>query len=132
MKQLPKYAFLSNSEFVGRKVMSLMRPYFIASVYEVSQENREEYMEDMVQGRFPMSKVRGYSIFLKPYSSLEPCSGPEHQQSLLNEMADFVLEDLIQRKPGKFRCYDESGRSEKVHERAKQHAMRMRGRKANG
>lgn len=107
MKELPKYAFLTNSVgFTGMKVISLEHPYIIASIYEVNK-NRPDlvdgYIEDMVQGRYPIAKVKGYTIFLKMFTSLEPNNNSSFQQEILNEMANFVLEERIQKKPGQFK-----------------------------
>ena len=112
MKELPKYGFLTSGPgFEGIKVIQLERPYFIASIYEVKTHDAERVdslLEDMAQGRYPISKVKGFTVFLKMYSSLEPNSNRELQQAILNEMADFVLTERIQVKPGQFRVYDES------------------------
>ena len=107
MKELPKYAFLTNSVgFTGMKVISLEHPYIIASIYEVNK-NRPDlvdgYIEDMVQERYPIAKVKGYTIFLKVFTSLEPCNNQELQQAVLNEMAQFVLTERIEKKPGQFK-----------------------------
>lgn len=112
MKELPKYGFLTSGPgFEGIKVIQLERPYFIASIYEVKTHDAERVdslLEDMAQGRYPISKVKGFTVFLKMYSSLEPNSNRELQQAILNEMADFVLTERIQVKSGQFRVYDES------------------------
>lgn len=112
MKELPKYGFLTSGPgFEGIKVIQLERPYFIASIYEVKAHDAERVdslLEDMAQGRYPISKVKGYTVFLKMYSSLEPNSNRELQQAVLNEMAEFVLTERIQAKLGQFRAYDEN------------------------
>lgn len=112
MKELPKYGFLTSGPgFEGIKVIQLERPYLIASIYEVKTHDAERVdslLEDMAQGRYPISKVKGFTVFLKMYSSLEPNSNREFQQAVLNEMADFVLTERIQIKPGQFRTYDEN------------------------
>ena len=107
MKELPKYAFLTNSVgFTGMKVISLTYPFIVASIYEVNK-NRPDlvdgYLEDMAQGRYPIAKVKGYSIFLKVYTSLEPCRDTPYMQAVLNEMAQFVLTERIEKKPGQFK-----------------------------
>ena len=133
MRELPKYGFLTGgSGFEGIKVIQLERPYLIASIYElkVSDEERiEDFMESKAQGRFPVGKVKGYTVFLKMYTSLEPNNNREFQQAILDEMADFVLTERIQKKIGQFRMSDESGRTIKVHERAKDHAIKLRSRR---
>lgn len=115
MRELPRYAMIANSDMPGLKVISLERPYIIASVhdYHRDDERAQERIEDMVQGRFPIAKVKGYSIFLTMYTSLEPCNNPELQQAELNEMAQFFLDEKIARKPGQFMKSEESGRNER-------------------
>lgn len=107
MKELPKYAFLTNSVgFRGMKVICLEHPYIIASIYEVNK-NRPDlvggYLEDMAQGRYPIAKVKGYTIFLKVLTSLEPCRNRELQQAVLNDMARLVLSERIAKNPGQFK-----------------------------
>lgn len=108
---LPKYALLSGDGFVGLKVISLEHPYIIASVhdYHRDDERARERMDDMVQGRYPIAKVRGYTVFLTMHTSLEPCSNQELQKATLNEMAQYFLEDKIAHKPGQFAKCEESG-----------------------
>lgn len=109
MKRLPKYAFLTSSVgFAGMKIISLNRPYFIANIYEVNKNRQDlidEHLEDMAQCRFPSAKVRGYTIFLKMYTSLEPSDSADFgkQMKILQEMADFVLTERIEKKPGQFK-----------------------------
>lgn len=107
MRELPKYAFLTNSVgFTGMKVICLEHPYIIASIYEVNK-NRPDlvdgYLEDIAQERYPIAKVKGYTIFLKVFTSLEPCNNQESQQDVLNEMAQFVLTERITKNPGQFK-----------------------------
>lgn len=112
MRELPIYAFLTNpAEFEGMKVILLESPYIIASIYEVSQNKPElidKFIEDKAQGRCPVGKVEGYSVFLKMFTSLEPCGDTEYQQEILDEMAEFVLEERIRRKPGQFKGCNEN------------------------
>lgn len=107
MRDLPKYAFLTNSVgFIGMKVISLERPYIIASLVEVGKNQHErvsEYLEDMAQDRYPLAKVKGYTIFLKMFTSLESCNNFDLQKATLREMADFVLTERIEKKPGQFK-----------------------------
>ena len=119
MKELPKYAILTNSEMPGLKVISLERPYVIASVYDYHRddERARERMDDMVQGRYPIAKVKGYTVFLTMLSSLEPCSNQELQKATLNEMAQYFLEDKIAHKPGQYAKCEESGRTQRKFER---------------
>lgn len=135
MKELPKYGFLTSGPgFEGIKVIQLERPYLIASIYEVKTHDAERVdslLEDMAQGRYPISKVKGFTVFLKMYSSLEPNSNREFQQAVLNEMADFVLTERIQVKPGQFRTYDENRVAPLIldGERPKEFKLRERKRK---
>ena len=133
MRELPKYAFLTNpAEFNGVQVIMLEYPYLIASIYEFKlndEEKIEEFMCAKAQERYPVGKVSGYSIFLKVFTSLEPNNNREFQQAVLDEMAEFVLTERVQRKIGQFRMSDESGRTIKVHERARDHAIKLRSRK---
>ena len=112
MKELPKYGFLTNSVgFTGVKVIQLERPYIIGSILEIKPEDtelKEMYLEAMAQERYPIAKVKGYRMFLKVFTSLEPCNDQELQQSVLEEMADYVLTERIQKKEGQFRKFDES------------------------
>ena len=114
MRELPKYAILANGE-LGGKVIQLERPYIIASVYSYKRDDErvQEKIEDMVQGRYPIAKVKGYTIFLRAYTSLEPCNNRELQQAVLNEMAQFFLAEKIAEKPGQFMKSEESGVVEK-------------------
>lgn len=114
MRDIPKFGILSNGELSG-KVISLERPYIIASVhtYKRDDEKVEDRMEDMVQGRYPIAKVKGYAVFLTMYTSLEPNNNREFQQAVLNEMAQFFLEEKIKAKPGLFMKSEESGKNER-------------------
>lgn len=133
MRELPRYAMIANSDMPGLKVISLERPYIIASVhdYHRDDERAQERMEDMVQGRYPIAKVRGYSIFLTMYTSLEPCNNPELQQVELNEMAQFFLDEKIAHKPGQFMKSEESGRSERKITRQGERRKILRERRKN-
>ena len=116
MRQLPRFALLSGEGFVGQKVIMLEHPYVIASVYDVKRDKEEEveaFMEDMIQGRYPIAKVKGYTIFLTMYSSLEPNNNREFQTAILNEMAAYYLENRVLKKPGLFMKSEESGRNER-------------------
>lgn len=134
MKELPQYAFLTHpEELSGVKVINLEHPFLIASIVEVKASDEEEvekYMEAMVQQRYPMSKVKGYSIFLRMYSSLDSCDDYELQQEVLDEMADFVLTERVQRKLGQFKSCDQSGKSERRVQKGAERAMRLRERKS--
>lgn len=133
MRELPKYAFLTHpSEFSGMRVIMLDHPYLIASIYELKvndEERIEGFMSAKAQGRYPVGKVKGYTVFLKMFTSLEPNNNKEFQQAILDEMAEFVLTERIQKKIGQFKGSDESGRTIKIAERAKDHAIRLRSRK---
>lgn len=131
MKELPKYAILTNSEIPGLKVISLERPYIIASVYDYHRddERAQQRMEDMAQGRYPIAKVKGYTVFLTMLSSLEPCSNQELQKATLNEMAQYFLEDKIAHKPGQYAKCEESGRTQRKFERVAEQRKVLRERK---
>lgn len=133
MKQLPKYAFLTHpSEFESMKVIMLEHPFIIANILEVSQNNTErveQLMEDLVQERYPIAKTKGFSVFLKLDTSLNPCGNPLFQQEILNEMAEFVLNERVLKKIGQFRGCDETGRVAKHCEKARREALRLRPRK---
>ena len=115
MKEIPKYAILAGEQ-LGGKIISLEQPYLIASVhtYKRDDERVQDRMEDMVQGRYPIAKVKGYSIFLTPYTSLEPCGDPAFQKEILDDMAEFFMEEKIRQKPGQFMKREESGRVERA------------------
>jgi hypothetical protein len=112
MKELPKFGFLTNSVgFAGVKVIQLERPYIIASIHEVAPDDihiKEQFLEAMANERYPIAKVKGYRMFLKVFTSLEPCNNSEYQNEILKEMAEFVLTERIQKKEGQFRKFDES------------------------
>ena len=114
MKELPQYAILAGEQ-LGGKIISLERPYIIASVhsYKRDDERVQEIMEAMAQERYPSAKVKGYTIFLTVYSSLEPCADPQFQKEILDEMAEFFMEEKIKQKPGQFMKSEESGVSER-------------------
>ena len=128
---LPKYALLSGDGFVGLKVISLEHPYIIASVhdYHRDDERARERMDDMVQGRYPIAKVKGYTVFLTMHTSLEPCSNQELQKATLNEMAQYFLEDKIAHKPGVYARCEESGKTQKKFERVRENQIRLRERR---
>ena len=128
MRELPKYALLSGDGFVGLKVISLSHPYIIASVhdYHRDDERARERMDDMAQGRYPIAKVKGYTVFLTMHTSLEPCGNQELQQATLNEMAQYFLEDKIAHKPGQFAKCEESGSTQRKIERFAERRLRPR------
>ena len=128
MKQLPKYAFLQSDELEGKKVICLERPYYIADVrtYKRDDEYVSRCLEDMAQGRYPIAKVKGYTIFLTMFTSLEPCNNTELQIAVLNEMAQFFLEEKIGHKPGLYAKSEESGQAQRKFERVAQRIKRER------
>lgn len=128
MREIPKYAILTNSEMPGIKVISLERPYIIASVYDYHRddERAQTRLEDKAQGRYPIAKVEGYTIFLTMFTSLEPCMNTELQQAVLNEMAQFFLEEKIGHKPGQYAKCEESGQTQRKFERVAQRIKRER------
>lgn len=128
MREIPKYAILTNSEMPGIKVISLERPYIIASVYDYHRDDErvQSRLEDKAQGRYPIAKVEGYSIFLTMFTSLEPCNNTELQIAVLNEMAQFFLEEKIGHKPGLYAKSEESGQAQRKFERVAQRIKRER------
>ena len=128
MRELPKYALLSGDGFVGLKVISLSHPYIIASVhdYHRDDERARERMDDMAQGRYPIAKVKGYTVFLTMHTSLEPCGNQELQQATLNEMAQYFLEDKIAHKPGQYAKCEESGSMQRKIDRFAERRLRPR------
>ena len=64
MKELPKYAFLESEEIEGRKIICLEPPYFVANVrtFKRDDEYISGFLEDMAQERYPIAKVKGYTI----------------------------------------------------------------------
>lgn len=107
MKELPKYAFLTNSVgFTGMKVIQLEHPYIIANVKEIGKSQTErinDLIDAMVQGRYPVAKVNGYTVFLTMFTSLEPCDDSFLQEAVLKDMAQFVLTERIMKKTGQFK-----------------------------
>ena len=112
MRELPKYAILTGDGLIGIKVIMLEHPYIIASMFDINKDNQNElkvFQDDIAQARCPIAKVKGYTIYLKMYSSLKPCNNKELQQNVLNEMAEYVLREKISRKPGQYQKCEESG-----------------------
>lgn len=128
MKQLPKYAFLQSDELEGKKVICLERPYYIADVrtYKRDDEYVSHFLEDMAQGRYPIAKVKGYTIFLRMFTSIEPNNNSELQQIILNEMAEWFYTEVVQVKTGTYMKSEESG---KLEEKIVMHGRVMRERK---
>lgn len=122
MRDLPKFLFLTHPDMDGVKVISTEHPYLIAEAYQIrkTQEHLiDSFLEDMVQGRYPMSKVPGYYVFLRMYTSLESCNNRDLQQQVLDEMAQFFLVERVEKKMGLYNQYSESDKSlkEKIQER---------------
>ena len=132
MKEIPKYAILAGEQ-MGGKIIMLQRPYLIASVhsYKRDDERAQDMMESMAQERFPIAKVRGYTIFLTPYTSLEPCNDPEFQKEILDEMAQFFMDEKIRQKPGQFMKSEESGVTERRIVREGHRRQRIKREKSN-
>ena len=131
MRELPKFMFLTHPDMDGVKIISTEHPYLIAEAYQIrkTQENLiDSFLEDMVQGRYPMSKVPGYYVFLRMYTSLEPCNDRDLQQRVLNEMAQFFLVERVEKKMGLYNQYSESDKSlkEKIQERDSRPKLRPR------
>ena len=131
MKELPKFMFLSHPEVGCDKIIMTGYPYLVAEVYEIRKDRHDLidiFLEDLAQERYPMAKIPGYYIFLKMFTSLEPCNDSEHQQRVLNEMAEFMLKQRVERKIGVFHKYTESDKplKERVQERDAQVKLRPR------
>ncbi len=131
MRELPKFMFLTHPDMDGVKIISTECPYLIAEAYQIrkTQENLiDSFLEDMVQGRYPMSKVPGYYVFLRMYTSLEPCNDRNLQQRVLDEMAQFFLVERVEKKMGLYNQYSESDKSlkEKIQERDSRPSKRPR------
>ena len=111
MKELPKFAYLQAPEIDGMKIISLEHPYLIGSVhiYKRDHESVNGWLENMVQDRFPIAKVKGYTIFLTVHTSLQPNNDCEYQKTMLNEMANWFYEDQIQVKTGRYMKSEETG-----------------------
>lgn len=111
MKQLPKYAFLQSDELEGKKIICLEPPYFIANVrtFKRDDEYVSNFLEDMAQGRYPMAKVKGYTIFLRMFTSLEPCNDTRFQKSVLDDMAEWFYSEVVLVKTGTYMKSEETG-----------------------
>ena len=111
MKQLPKFAFLDSLELEGKKIICLEPPYFVANVRTLKRDDEyvSHFLEDMANERFPMAKVKGYTIFLKMYSSLEPNDNWDEQQAMLDEMADWFYTERVMVKTGTYMKSEETG-----------------------
>mgnify|MGYP006932893437 CR=1 FL=1 len=132
MRELPKYAILTGEGFMGVKVICLEAPYLIASIYDINRHDEEkvdDFLESMAQGRTPIAKVPGYTIFLKVLTTMETCPDRAYQQSMLNEMTQYVLGNRILKKPGLYRMSEQSGKSEKKFDPERQRQIRLRERR---
>ena len=127
--RLPKYAMLMDNDLPGIKVIQLERPYIIASVFDFNREDHErigEMHEIKINEQEPIAKVKGYSIWLKQYATLENQAGFEYTQNILEEMADYFLNTRIANKPGLYRRSEESGRDERRYDPERQRKLRER------
>ena len=131
MRQLPKYAILTSTDLPGVKIISLEYPYIIASVFDLHRDDErvDERLEDMAQGRYPIAKIPGYTIFFTTYSSLEPNNNRELQQATLNEMAQYFYEQRVLVKPGLYAKSEESSKLEKKIKREREVRLRERRKK---
>ena len=111
MKQLPRFAFLDSLELEGKKIICLEPPYFVANVRTLKRDDEyvSHFLEDMANERSPMAKVKGYTIFLKMYSSLEPNDNWDEQQAMLDEMADWFYTERVMVKKGTYMKSEETG-----------------------
>lgn len=128
MKQLPRFAFLQSEELEGKKVICLEPPYFVSNVRTLKRDDEyvSHYLEDMAQERYPMAKVKGYTIFLTMFTSLQPNNDKEQQQAILNEMAEWFYTERVQVKKGTYMKSEESG---KLEEKIVMHGRVLRERK---
>lgn len=133
MRELPEFAILTNSEIPGIKVISTTFPYIIASVHDYHRDDErvQDRMDDMAQGRYPIAKVKGYTVFLTMYTSLEPCDDKELQQQELKDMADFFLKEKIGHKPGQYAKCEESGNMQRKIEKFTERRLRERKKRTN-
>ncbi len=116
MKNLPKYAMLMGEGFIGAKIIQLERPYIIASVFDCKRDDYErisEMQEIKLNEREPIAKVKGYTIWLRPLSSLEPNNDFDYTECILEEMADYFLNTKIASKPGVYMKCEETGSVER-------------------
>lgn len=116
MKNLPKYAMLMGEGFIGAKIIQLERPYIIASVFDFKRDDYErisEMQEIKLNEREPIAKVKGYTIWLRPLSSLEPNNDFDYTEGILEEMADYFLNTKIASKPGVYMKCEETGSVER-------------------
>lgn len=114
MKQLPKYAFLQSEELEGKKIICLESPFFVANVRTLKRDDGyvNHFLEDMAQGRYPIAKVKGYTIFLTMYTSIYPNNDPILQQSVLDDMAEWFYTEQVMVKTGTYMKSEESGKLE--------------------
>lgn len=131
MKQLPRFVFISHPEIEGLKIMMTEHPYLVATEYRIGKHQEDlidSFLEDMAQDRYPMAKIPGYYVFLRMFTSLEPNNDREFQQSILNEMAEFLLEARIQDKLGLYNkcCEGDKTLLERVQERDERVRLRPR------
>lgn len=122
--------FLTHPEVEGMKIIMTERPYLVATVYQVGKTQYDmidSFLEDMAQGRYPMAKVPGYYIFLRMFTSLEPCSDAAYQQEILDEMAQFFLKERVEQKMGLYHKNSESDKPllERIRERSEQPTERV-------
>lgn len=116
MKNLPKYAMLMGEGFIGAKIIQLERPYIIASVFDFKRDDYErisEMQEIKLNEREPIAKVKGYTIWLRPLSSLEPNNDFDYTAGILEDMAEYFLNTKIASKPGVYMKCEETGSVER-------------------
>ena len=128
MKQLPKYAFLESHDIEGKKLICLEPPFFVANVRTLKRDDDyvNKFLEDMAQERYPITKVKGYTIFLTMFTSLMPNGNCEQQQAALNDMAEWFYTERVKVKSGTYMKSEESG---EVQERIERTGRIMRERR---
>lgn len=111
MKDMPKYAFLQSDEIEGKKIICLEAPYFVCNVRTLKRDDDyvSTYLEDMAQERYPIAKVKGYTIFLTMYTSLQPNNDRHQQQLALEEAAEWFYNERVKVKSGTYMKSEESG-----------------------
>jgi hypothetical protein len=111
MKELPKYAFLQSDQLEGKKIICLEPPYFVSNVRTLKRDDDyvSHYLEDIAQDRYPIAKVKGYTIFLTMFTSLEPNNNKELQQAVLEEMAEWFYTEQVMVKTGTYMKSEETG-----------------------
>lgn len=111
MKNLPKYMTLcSRSEGLSDILLETIPPFLIGKVYGIPKAEPERVaaeIEAMESGRWPLAKVRGYTLFVHPAGSLtgEKVTAEELRDALRG-MAEYYAREAMA-KPHRMRKYQE-------------------------